>query len=90
MIVISRDSNIDELMSMNLGADDFMIKPYHPKILLAHISAILKRTSGKIDMPILTLSYKELEQEVWGIQEVERQRFLTVFLLLIRFQQGIF
>ena len=43
-MVTSRDSDVDELMSMNLGADDFITKPYHVQILLAHIQAILKRT----------------------------------------------
>lgn len=31
-------------MSMNLGADDFVTKPYNTQILLARISAMLKRT----------------------------------------------
>ena len=44
IIVTSRDSEIDELMSMNLGADDFITKPYNTQILLARISAVLKRT----------------------------------------------
>lgn len=44
IMVTSRDSDVDELMSMNLGADDFITKPYHVQILLAHIQAILKRT----------------------------------------------
>ena len=44
IVVTSRDSEMDELMSMNLGADDFITKPYHVQILLAHIQAILKRT----------------------------------------------
>ncbi|MGF7059605.1 response regulator transcription factor [Brassicibacter mesophilus] len=45
IVVTSRDSEIDELMSMNLGADDFITKPYNTQILLARISAVLKRTS---------------------------------------------
>ena len=44
IMVTSRDSDVDELMSMNLGADDYITKPYHVQILLAHIQAILKRT----------------------------------------------
>lgn len=43
IIVTSRDSEADELMSMNLGADDFITKPYNTQILLAHISSVLKR-----------------------------------------------
>lgn len=46
IIVTSRNSEMDELMSMNLGADDFITKPYNTQILLAHISAILRRASS--------------------------------------------
>ncbi len=44
IVVTSRNSEIDELMSMNLGADDFITKPYNTQILLARITALLKRT----------------------------------------------
>ena len=44
IIVTSRDSEMDELMSMNLGADDFITKPYNTQILLARIASVLKRT----------------------------------------------
>lgn len=60
IIVTSRDSEVDELMSMNLGADDFITKPYNTQILLARISSILKRTYGKrVDQDII--SYKDLK-----------------------------
>lgn len=44
IIVTSRDSELDELMSMNLGADDFITKPYNTQILAARIAALLHRT----------------------------------------------
>lgn len=43
IVVTSRNTEIDELMAMNLGADDFIAKPYNTHILLAHISSVLKR-----------------------------------------------
>ena len=46
IVVTSRDSDVDELMSMNLGADDFITKPYNTQILLARISSLLNRTYG--------------------------------------------
>jgi DNA-binding response OmpR family regulator len=45
IVVTSRDTELDELMAMNLGADDFITKPYNTQILLAHISSVLKRVS---------------------------------------------
>lgn len=47
IVVTSRNNDMDELMSMNLGADDFITKPYNKQILLARISAILKRSEPK-------------------------------------------
>ena len=49
IMVTSRDSEMDELMSMNLGADDFIIKPYNTQILLARIASVLRRTYGSND-----------------------------------------
>lgn len=48
IVVTSRDSDIDELMSMNLGADDFVTKPYNTQILLARIESILKRINRSL------------------------------------------
>lgn len=46
LVVTSRNSEVDELMSMNLGADDFIAKPYNLHILDARISAILRRSQN--------------------------------------------
>lgn len=43
IMVTSKDTEMDELMCMSFGADDFIAKPYHPSILLLHIEAIFKR-----------------------------------------------
>jgi DNA-binding response OmpR family regulator len=53
IVVTSRDSEVDELMSMNLGADDFITKPYNTQILLARISSIIRRTYNNSDSEIL-------------------------------------
>ena len=45
MVVTSRSTDMDELMSMNLGADDFITKPYNTQILVARIAALLKRSA---------------------------------------------
>lgn len=59
IIVTSRDSEVDELMSMNLGADDFITKPYNTQILLARIAAVLKR--AYLSEPLGVLSHRGLE-----------------------------
>lgn len=46
VVVTSRDTEMDELMSINLGADDFITKPYNTQILLARIESVLRRSYG--------------------------------------------
>lgn len=58
IMVTSRDSDVDELMSMNLGADDFITKPYNTQILLARIASIIRRTYNK---DIEVFEYKNLK-----------------------------
>ena len=48
IMVTSKDSEIDEILAMSYGADDYITKPYNPTILLLHIEAIFKRLN-KID-----------------------------------------
>ena len=71
LVVTSRNSEVDELMSMNLGADDFISKPYNLHILEARISAILRRSQTAqaidvieyrglfLDLPSGTVSFQE-------------------------------
>lgn len=53
---------MDELMSINLGADDFVTKPYNTQILLARISAMLKRTQKETVND--SLQYKGLKLQL--------------------------
>lgn len=49
IIVTSKDTEMDELICMSIGADDFVTKPYNPTILLLHIEAVLRRYSENND-----------------------------------------
>lgn len=46
IMVTSRTSEMDEVLSMSYWADDFITKPYNPTILLLRIAAVLKRMEG--------------------------------------------
>lgn len=43
IMVTSKDSEVDEVLSMSYGADDYITKPYNPTLLLLHIEALFKR-----------------------------------------------
>ncbi len=53
LFLTSRDSALDELQALNLGGDDYIAKPYNIPLLLAHIKALLRRTSGTQEPDIL-------------------------------------
>ena len=48
IVLTSSDSEFDEVMSMSVGADDYVVKPYRPAVLLARIDRALAR-SGSAD-----------------------------------------
>ncbi len=61
IMVTSRDSEIDELISLNCGADQYVTKPYNIQILLAKIAGLLKRnqsnnTNDKIELEKFVLN----------------------------------
>ena len=46
IVVTSRNTDLDELMVLSLGADDFIAKPYNTQILLMHITSVLRRVNS--------------------------------------------
>ena len=44
LILTARDSDIDHVLGLELGADDYVIKPVEPRVLLARINALLRRS----------------------------------------------
>lgn len=46
VVLTSRVTEIDEVMSMTMGADDFVPKPYSSRVLIARISALLRRVGA--------------------------------------------
>lgn len=47
IIVTSRENEIDELISINYGADQYITKPFNIQILLAKIGVLLKRANSR-------------------------------------------
>jgi DNA-binding response OmpR family regulator len=48
LILTARNSDIDHVLGLELGADDFVIKPVEPRVLIARIHALLRRTRAPI------------------------------------------
>ena len=92
IMVTSRNSEIDEALSISYGADDYITKPYNPNILLLRIGAVLKRTNAKSNV----LSYKDLKINVQKgiIKKEDTEIILTknkmiIFCFLLNHQNKI-
>src|SRR5271166_854732 len=46
LILTARDNDIDHVLGLELGADDYVIKPVEPRVLLARINALLRRSKA--------------------------------------------
>lgn len=54
IMITSKNTELDELLSISLGADDFITKPFNPQILLARINRLLTRNNNQSE----TIKYK--------------------------------
>ena len=88
IMVTSRNNEIDELISLNYGADQYVTKPYNIQILLAKIAGLLKRNSSnnqeKIDCGkfVLNISQSIIESQNKKI-ELTKNEFKILYYLAI-------
>ena len=47
LITSARNCDMDQILSMELGADDYLIKPFHLQVLIAKVNALFRRTYGE-------------------------------------------
>ena len=58
IVLTSSDSEFDEVMSMNVGADDYVVKPYRPAALLARIDGRLEHGGVSLNPVRAEVSYR--------------------------------
>ena len=92
IMVTSKNTEVDEVLSMSYGADDYIMKPYNPTILLLRIGAVLKRIKRSTDKII----YHNLEviPQKGIINQENKEIILTknemiIFLYLLQHQGKI-
>jgi two-component system OmpR family response regulator/two-component system response regulator RstA len=57
LILTARDSDIDHVVGLELGADDYVIKPVEPRVLVARINALLRRSKSAGGVEYRTLRF---------------------------------
>jgi DNA-binding response OmpR family regulator len=60
IMLTAKSEDIDKILGLELGADDYITKPFNPREVIARIKAVLRRTSDT-NRNIKTLSFPNLE-----------------------------
>ena len=86
IMVTSKNTETDEVLSMSYGADDYITKPYNPTILLLRINAIFKRIENKND--VLTYNNLVIDPKKGIVKNDKEELILTknemiIFIFLL-------
>ena len=63
LMLTAKDTDVDKIVGLEIGADDYMPKPFNPRELVARVKAILRRAYSENYQPrnqTITLKYKDL------------------------------
>lgn len=62
IMLTARGDDLDRILGLELGADDYVPKPCNPRELLARIRAVLRRVSGNVSQSVVQAGDLELNQ----------------------------
>jgi len=77
LMLTARGDDTDRIVGLELGADDYLPKPFNPRELLARLKAILRRRAGPAGRPVLRFGRLEIDREARRVRLDGRERPLT-------------
>ncbi len=61
LFVTARDDEVDRIVGLEMGADDYVTKPFSPRELVARVTGVLRRTKGTPEAPPQTVGAVTLD-----------------------------
>jgi len=90
IMLTARSEDVDRIVGLELGADDYVVKPFNPRELVARVKAVLRRSEGKTRIAkVLRLGDLEIDHERREARVAGRERKLRAkeFDLLLAFAE---
>ncbi|BDT70559.1 transcriptional regulatory protein CreB [Comamonadaceae bacterium OS-4] len=90
LFLTARSDEIDRVVGLELGADDYIAKPFSPRELVARVRTILRRSARPVATAAPAVTAPANTPAIWALDEERRQiRFYGKLLELSRYEYGV-
>jgi len=79
LMLTARGDAADRIVGLEIGADDYLPKPFQPRELLARLRAILRRAKPRGRTPLLRFGRLEIDREARSVRVGGEERALTSY-----------
>ena len=77
IMLTARDDEIDQLTGLAVGADDYLTKPFSPRVLVARVHALLRRTDERRQPTVLRVGSVEIDTGRRAVRRADVEHHLT-------------
>src|SRR5688572_24648528 len=68
IMLTALSEEVDQITGLEIGADDYITKPFSPRALVARIRALLRRTTGEVKAPnVIRIENLEIDSEKYSV-----------------------
>jgi DNA-binding response OmpR family regulator len=79
LMLTARGDAMDRIVGLEIGADDYLPKPFEPRELLARLKAILRRANRETKDSVLRFGHLEIDRDARAVRVEGKERTITSF-----------